>query len=52
LSLSANTHFHSSSQREITVLAKVLADNSGAALTFNDSNAGLNILSALNKNPM
>jgi signal transduction histidine kinase/CheY-like chemotaxis protein len=51
LSLSTNTHFHSSSQREITVLAEVLADNSGAALTFNDSNAGLNILSALNKNP-
>jgi len=51
LSLSTNSHFHSSSQREMTVLAEVLAENSGAALTFNDANAGLNILSALNKDP-
>ncbi|MBA6348002.1 ATP-binding protein [Colwellia sp. BRX8-9] len=51
LSLSTNSHFHDSSQRQITVLAEALAGNSGAALTFNDANAGLNILSALDNNP-
>ncbi|TWX72610.1 ATP-binding protein [Colwellia sp. C1TZA3] len=51
MSLSTNSHFHDSSQRQITVLAEALAGNSGAALTFNDANAGLTILSALNNNP-
>ncbi|WP_340677946.1 ATP-binding protein [Paraglaciecola sp.] len=50
LSLSANSHFHRSGEREISILAQVLADNSRAALTFNDADAGANILSAVSKN--
>lgn len=50
LSLSTQSHFHSSSQRQIIILTEALAANSGAALTFNDANAGLNILSALKNN--
>jgi signal transduction histidine kinase/DNA-binding NarL/FixJ family response regulator len=51
LSLSANEHFHQSSQRELTLLAGVLADNSRAALTFKDAEAAEKILSAVEKNP-
>lgn len=51
LSQSANSHFHQSTTRELTVLSQVLADNSRAALTFNDQSAAASILSAVSKNP-
>lgn len=38
-------------QRDVTVLARVIADNSTAALAFNDPKAGAQILSALRARP-
>ncbi|MFT5313247.1 MAG: signal transduction histidine kinase, partial [Paraglaciecola sp.] len=50
-SRSANSHFHLSSERGLSILAQVLAENSRAALTFKDVAAGKNILAAISKDP-
>ena len=42
----ANGYFHQKTQRDLQVLATVLADNSRAAVTFDDAEAARNILAA------
>jgi signal transduction histidine kinase/HPt (histidine-containing phosphotransfer) domain-containing protein len=51
LSQSAHSHFHVSSERQLSILVKVLAENSRAALTFKDVAAAKNILAAISKDP-
>lgn len=46
-----NRQFHQNTQRELTILASVLAGNSQAAVTFNDKPGVTSILSAIEKNP-
>ena len=46
----ANGYFHQKTQRDLQVLATVLADNSRAAVTFDDAAAAGNILAAAKGN--
>lgn len=46
----ANSYFHQKTQRDLKVLATVLADNSRAAVTFDDAAAAQNILAAAKGN--
>ena len=46
----ANSYFHQKTQRDLQVLATVLADNSRAAVTFDDAEAAKNVLAAAKGN--
>ena len=46
----ANSYFHQKTQRDLEVLATVLADNSRAAVTFDDAEAAKNVLAAAKGN--
>ncbi|MES2818409.1 MAG: histidine kinase dimerization/phospho-acceptor domain-containing protein, partial [Pseudomonadota bacterium] len=46
----ANGYFHQKTQRDLQMLAEVLADNSRAAVTFDDASAAANILAAAKGN--
>ena len=46
----ANSYFHQKAQRDLRMLATVLADNSRAAVTFDDADAARNILAAAKGN--
>lgn len=47
----ANTYFHQKAQRDLQMLGEVLADNSRAAVTFDDAGSAVNILEASKGNP-
>jgi len=47
----ANSYFHQKTQRDLQMLAEVLADNSRAAVTFDDAPSAVNILAASKGNP-
>jgi len=47
----ANNYFHLTAQRDLKILAMVLADNSRAAVTFDDAASAANILAASRGNP-
>lgn len=51
LSLAAHSYFHEKVQRDLLMLADVLADNSRAALLFDDKQSATKILAALKGNP-
>ncbi|NQD91476.1 response regulator [Pseudomonas sp. CrR25] len=46
----ANSYFHHKAQRDLQMLATVLAENSRAAVTFDDANSARNILAAAKGN--
>ncbi len=48
---SAHSHFHKNAQRELTMFTKVLAGTSRAALTFDDREAAVSILSSIRATP-
>ncbi|MFZ3185245.1 MAG: response regulator [Pseudomonas sp.] len=50
LSWFANSYFHRNTQRDLQMLAEVLADNSRAAVTFDDAPSAVNILAAAKGN--
>jgi signal transduction histidine kinase/CheY-like chemotaxis protein len=47
----ANSYFHQKVQRDLQMLGEVLADNSRAAVTFDDAESAVNILEASRDNP-
>ncbi|MBU6954809.1 response regulator [Hahella sp. HN01] len=50
LTVMANLYFHQKMRQDLQMLSKVLAENSGAALTFNDATSAGKVLSALKEN--
>lgn len=49
--VTAQLYFHQKARQDLHMLGKVLADNSGAALVFNDAESARKVLGALRENP-
>lgn len=51
ITLTANSYFHYKMRKDLTILANVFAENTRAAVVFNDSSSAITTLSSLSKNP-
>lgn len=49
--ITAQFYFHQKARQDLRMLGNVLADNSGAALVFNDTESARKVLNALRENP-
>jgi len=50
LTIAGNLYFHEKMKRDLTMLGNILAENSGAAVTFNDADSARVALTALKEN--